>query len=181
MEAKESPERAVITPSHDVQPIVHEVLQSPGQPLDPATRAFMEPRFGYDFSRVRVHSGGVAERSAQDLNAHAYTVGYNIVFNAGRLAPNTYEGQRLIAHELMHVVQQGSSGQVKPMFIDRSSDHFERQADNVSTAVMTLRPSQTGMKPAMVKRLANQSTLSGVIQREPDPKADRVIVVLHGQ
>jgi len=174
MEAKESPEQVTITRSHDVQPIIHEVLQSPGQPLDPATRAFMEPRFGYDFSRVRVHSGGAAERSAQDLNAHAYTVGHNIVFDAGRLAPSTYEGQRLIAHELMHVVQQSSSGQVKPTFIDRSSDHFEHQADNISAAIMNLRLSQTGVQPAMVKTLANPSMPSGVIQRKPAPDAKPV-------
>jgi hypothetical protein len=89
-------------------PIVHEALASPGQPLDPATRAFMEPRFGHDFSRVRVHSDAVAERSAQDVNAHAYTVGHDIVFGAGWFAPGTHQGRRLIAHELTHVVQQGS-------------------------------------------------------------------------
>jgi Domain of unknown function (DUF4157) len=87
-------------------PIVHEVLRSPGQPLDTATRAFMEPRFGHDFSRVRVHSDAAAEQSARDVNAGAYTVGQNIVFGAGRFAPGTQEGRRLIAHELTHVVQQ---------------------------------------------------------------------------
>jgi len=68
-------------------PIVHEVLRSPGQPLDPGTRAFMEPRFGCDFSRVRVHSGAAAQQSARDMNANAYTVQNNIVFTAGRFAP----------------------------------------------------------------------------------------------
>jgi hypothetical protein len=90
-------------------PIVHEVLRSPGQPLDPATRAFMEPRFGYDFSQVRVHYGATAERSARDVNANAYTVGRDIVFGAGRFAPGTHAGRRLLAHELTHVVQQGGS------------------------------------------------------------------------
>ena len=90
-------------------PIVHEVLRSPGQPLDPATRAFMEPRFGHDFSRVRVHSGAAAEQSAQDVNAHAYTVGHDMVFGAGRFAPGTHEGRRLLAHELTHVVQQSGA------------------------------------------------------------------------
>ncbi|MCZ7567171.1 MAG: DUF4157 domain-containing protein [Ardenticatenaceae bacterium] len=90
-------------------PTVHEVLASPGQPLDPATRAFMEPRFGYDFSRVRVHSGAAAEQSAQDVNAIAYTVGHNIVFGAGRFVPGTRTGQRLLAHELAHVVQQSGA------------------------------------------------------------------------
>lgn len=88
-------------------PIVHEVLRSPGQPLDPATRAFMEPRFGHDFSRVRVHTGAMADESAGDVNALAYTVGSHVVFGAGRFAPGTRQGRRLIAHELTHVLQQG--------------------------------------------------------------------------
>ena len=92
-------------------PIVHDVLSSPGQPLDPATRSFMEPRFGHNFSGVRVHTDGRAAASARDVSANAYTVGRNVVFGAGRFAPETHEGRRLIAHELTHVVQQsGSSG-----------------------------------------------------------------------
>ena len=89
-----------------VPPIVHQVLRSPGQPLDAATRSAMEQRFAYDFSRVRVHSGTAAEISARNLNADAYTVGHDIVFAAGQFAPETHAGQQLIAHELTHVVQQ---------------------------------------------------------------------------
>jgi hypothetical protein len=87
-------------------PSVHEVLRSPGQPLDRAIRAFMEPRFGYDFSNVRVHSSPTADRSVREMNAHAYTVGENIVFGSGQLAPMSRDGRRLIAHELTHVLQQ---------------------------------------------------------------------------
>jgi hypothetical protein len=94
-------------------PIVLDVLRSPGQPLDPTTRAFMEPRFGHDFSRVRVHSDAAAEQSARGMNARAYTVGHNIVFNAGQFAPGTHEGQRLLAHELTHVVQQSGGAAVR--------------------------------------------------------------------
>ncbi len=81
-------------------------LQSSARPLDPAVRAEMEMRFGYDFSHVRVHTDGQAAASARDVNANAYTVGHNVVFGAGRFAPETHEGRRLIAHELTHVVQQ---------------------------------------------------------------------------
>jgi hypothetical protein len=95
-------------------PVVHEVLRAPGQPLDPATRAFMEPRFGHDFSRVRVHSGDAAALSAQAVNAQAYTAGHNIVFGAGRFAPGTHAGQELLAHELTHVVQQSGSDPRRP-------------------------------------------------------------------
>ncbi len=89
--------------------IVSDVLRSPGHPLDSAARAFFEPRFGRDFSRVRLHSNAVAERSAQDVNALAYTAGDNIVFGPGRFSPGTQEGRQLIAHELTHVIQQGGS------------------------------------------------------------------------
>lgn len=68
----------------EAPPIVHDVLRSPGQPLDAATLAFMEPRVGHDFSRVRVHSGAAAEQSARDVNGHAYTAGHNIVFGYRR-------------------------------------------------------------------------------------------------
>src|SRR5215472_3034918 len=84
----------------------HEVFASPGQPLDAATRRFMEPRFGYDFSRVRVHHGALAAQSAREVDANAYTVGHQIIFAAGRYAPATQAGRRLLAHELTHVVQQ---------------------------------------------------------------------------
>lgn len=90
-------------------PIVHETLGSPGQPLDRATREFMEPRFGHDFSRVRVHTDGRAAASARAVNAVAYTVGRNIVFAPGSYRPQTTQGLSLLAHELTHVVQQGGS------------------------------------------------------------------------
>jgi hypothetical protein len=87
-------------------PSVHRVLRSDSQPLDAATRAFMEPRFGYDFSQVRVHHDSAAGQSARDVHAHAYTVGQSIVFAEGEFAPSTDKGRRLLAHELTHVVQQ---------------------------------------------------------------------------
>ena len=90
---------------------VDRAIASAGRPLEPALRQDMESRFGHDFSTVRVHSGAAAEQSARDVNAHAYTVGHDIVFGAGRFAPATHEGRRLIAHELAHVVQQsGATG-----------------------------------------------------------------------
>jgi hypothetical protein len=89
----------------EVPPIVYEVLRSPGQPLDAETRAFMEPRFGYDFSPVRVHADQLSARSAEALAAQAYTVGFDVVFGSGRHANATRDRQRLLAHELAHVVQ----------------------------------------------------------------------------
>lgn len=88
---------------------VDQALASPGRPLDLALQQDMEQRFGHDFSRVRVHAGTDAERSAREVHAYAYTVGHNIVFGAGQFAPETNAGRRLIAHELTHVVQQSNA------------------------------------------------------------------------
>jgi len=87
--------------------MVPEALRSPGQPLDASARALFEPRFGADFSRVRLHHDALAARSAAAIGAKAYTVGADIVFGAGRYQPGSSAGQRLLAHELAHVVQQG--------------------------------------------------------------------------
>jgi hypothetical protein len=88
---------------------VHEVLRSSGQPLDALTRSFMESRFGRDFSAVRVHTGEKAAESALAVNARAYTVGHNIVFEHGQYAPGAMTGRKLLAHELAHVVQQSGT------------------------------------------------------------------------
>jgi hypothetical protein len=90
-------------------PIVEEVLRSAGQPLDAATRVCLEPHFGDELLRVRLHSDTLAERSAHELNARAYTVGNHIVFGLGQYMPGTHDGRRLLAHELTHVAQQSSN------------------------------------------------------------------------
>lgn len=91
-------------------PIVQEVLRAPGQPLDAASRAYLEPRLGHDLGHVRVHRDARAAESARAVDALAYTVGPAIVFGAGQYQPATRTGRRLLAHELVHVVQQGSAG-----------------------------------------------------------------------
>jgi Domain of unknown function (DUF4157) len=80
-----------------------------GEALPAATRSFFEPRFGYDFSRLRIHTDAEAARSASALNAHAFTIGRDIVFAAGRFAPETPGGRRLLAHELAHIAQPAAS------------------------------------------------------------------------
>jgi hypothetical protein len=81
-------------------------LQGNGRPLPAATRAFFEPRFDADFGNVRVHTDTQAARTASSINARAFTLGSDIAFAAGQFSPNTDTGQRLLAHELTHVVQQ---------------------------------------------------------------------------
>lgn len=94
----------------DAPPIVHDVLASPGRPLDAPTRAFMEPRFGHAFARVRVHDDARAAESARAVGAEAYAVGDHLVFAQGRYAPGSRPGLRLLAHELAHVVQDEGRG-----------------------------------------------------------------------
>jgi hypothetical protein len=118
-------------------PIVHDVLRSSGRPLDSAVRAEMEPRFRHSFADVRVHADGRAAESARAVGAHAYAVGRNVVFGAGRYAPGSGEGRRLIAHELAHVVQQrGASASLQPKLeIGAADDPAEREADAAAERV----------------------------------------------
>jgi hypothetical protein len=114
-------------------PIVHEVLRSPGQPLDGKTRAYMEPRFGHDFAHVRVHQDGRAADSARSVKALAYTVGEHVVFGVGRYDPEGATGRRLLAHELVHVVQQTGSAQApipaSGLPLGEPGDCFESEAE----------------------------------------------------
>jgi outer membrane protein OmpA-like peptidoglycan-associated protein len=87
---------------------VSDVLRSPGHPLDSGTRSFFEHRFGHDFSHVRLHTDSAASASARSINAHAYTAGSDMIFAPGQYAPGTDAGRHLIAHELVHVIQQGN-------------------------------------------------------------------------
>jgi len=109
LQLKESSGKVPVNSGQDVPSIVHDVLRSPGRPLDTQTRAFMEPRFGHDFGSVRVHTDLHAEQSADAVSGQAYTVGSHVVFGAGRYCPATPNGRRLLAHELTHVVQQNAS------------------------------------------------------------------------
>jgi hypothetical protein len=128
--------------------IVHQVLRSPGQPLDEATRSAMEARFGHDFAKARIHTGPRAAESAAAVNALAYTVGQSIVFAAGRYAPNTEAGRRLLAHELAHTVQQsfGGSARQVPSRISDPDEPAEREADAAAAHAVaaTSAPIRTG-------------------------------------
>jgi hypothetical protein len=124
-------------------PVVHEVLNSPGRPLDHATRGFMEPRLGSNFGGVRIHTDSRAAESARSVSALAYTVGQDIVFASGQYSPESATGKRLLAHELTHVVQQqqwGGSGTLAasssaPVIAGEHSA-AEREAEALSHRVM---------------------------------------------
>ena len=115
--------------------IVHEVVRGPGRPLEPEARASLEPRFGFDFSGVRVHTDGRAAASARAVNALAYTAGNHVVFDEGRYQPSSPAGRRLLAHELTHVVQQhGASSTGGPLPLDDPAGAREGEAERASHA-----------------------------------------------
>jgi Domain of unknown function (DUF4157) len=109
-----------------VPAVVHEVVVAPGQPLDPAIRALMERRFGYDFARVRVHADARAAESAKAVNARAYTIGSHVVLGAGQSSSATPAGRQLLAHELTHVVQQGLGLTASEASLEREAAAAER-------------------------------------------------------
>lgn len=122
---------------------VQSVLRTSGQPLDSATRAFMERRFGHDFGRVRIHADSQAAESARAVKSEAYTVGDDVVFGAGRYEPALPRGQQLLAHELTHVVQQ--HGANKFLSLKRSeggapSNAAEQVADSVASTILEDKP-----------------------------------------
>ena len=106
----------------------------PGRPLDARTRATLEPHFGASFEGVRVHAGPAADRSAGAIDARAFTIGNDVVFAGGHDRPGTPAGQRLLAHELSHVVQQRRSSASRPDR-DQPNDAYERQADRAADRV----------------------------------------------
>jgi hypothetical protein len=138
--------------SSGLAPIIHDVLRSPGQPLDAGTRAFFEPRLSHDLSKVRIHINGKAAESARAVRALAYTVGQDIVFNAARYQPRSKEGRKVLAHELIHVAQQ-ARGPVTgvPMggglTISHPDDPFERQAEEISKRILMSESSSPNASP----------------------------------
>jgi hypothetical protein len=124
---------------------VHDVLEAPGESLDELTLRAMQRSFAFDFGRVRVHTNAAAAESARHLDAAAYTVGPHLVFGQSQYEPATEEGQQLIAHELAHVVQQRSAGEVKreeDVEVGETEDRFEREARSHAAEV-----SQGGVVP----------------------------------
>lgn len=140
----------------EVPLIVHEVLGSPGQPLDTATRTFFEPRFGHDFSQVRLHTDAKAAESARAVNAVAYTVGRDLVLGAGLYQPKTSEGRRLLAHELAHVIQQSHRASEVPRAIGDPGDRTEREADGA--VAQLFQPSNSTPTPDTFRRVISRDT-----------------------
>lgn len=170
------------SPATEAPSIVHDVLRSPGEMLDTATRVAMASRFGHDFSSVRVHTDARAAESTRAVNARAYTVGRDMVFGAGHYAPHTPSGARLIAHELAHVMQQTRAGSVagpqRGLTINPPGDAFEQEADAAAQHVMT------GEHPApslsMGDRAIQRQTPASDPEKKPPEKKEAGDVLVEG-
>lgn len=153
---------------------VHGVVNSGGgSPLAAEVRTDMETRFGADFGDVRVHTDGAAHESARSVNAQAYTVGSNIVFQQGRYDPGSDQGRHMLAHELTHVVQQRSGpvegtdagGGVK---VSDPSDRFEREAVANADRVMSSSTPAPSPAPVGAQRATEARTAQTYLQRQED-------------
>jgi len=153
-------------------------LRSPAEPLDPGTRASMERSLGHDLSGVRVHHGAEAARSARDVNALAYTVGRQVVFGEGRYDPSSTGGRELLAHELVHVIQQAGGVQGKRA-ISEPGDADERQADALGPKVARgeVVNAPVGAGGPAVHRSVNAT--AELRPDPPDPDARALLVHLH--
>jgi hypothetical protein len=141
-----------------------------GTPLAPETRAFMEPRFGFDFSQVRIHTDSNAVQMSQDLGAQAFTHGHDIYFGAGKYDPNSGAGKELLAHELTHVVQQTGRVYAKA---SNSADALITTS-NLSPAIQRdCNPSNTSCLPANV---TTSSSTSSVATAGLSPEAARQLL-----
>ncbi len=109
-----------------------------GSPLDDEVKSFMEPRFGTDFSSVRIHTGGDAVSMNKELHAQAFAHGSDIYFNAGKYNPTSNEGKRLLAHELTHVVQQTGAKQLQPKQIPNIQSKKETPQAKINPAFSSI-------------------------------------------
>lgn len=166
---------AGVEQTETIPPIVHEVLHSSGEPLDAGERAFLEPRFGHDFSRVRIHRDARAGESARAVNALAYTVGQDVVFGAGQYAPATMGGRKLLAHELAHVLQQrNATYPVGGLTLGDAA--WEHEADSAAEAALARRPAPVALHATAGPRLARQKDLRETKRAPVDKDGKKVEV-----
>jgi hypothetical protein len=134
----------------------HEALRSLGQPPDPVARAFMEPRFGHDFGRIRVHSDAKEDKAARAVGSLAFTVGQHVVFAAGQHAPESEEGRALLAHELSHTIQQARAGRddaaTRPLSAMDEQDPREHAAEKYAQDALGGRLSERSQPVSSIGR-----------------------------
>jgi hypothetical protein len=165
----------------ETSPVKDVVGSGGGSPLDRDTRGFMESRLGADFSDVRVHTDGKASESARSVQAYAYTVGNDVVFQSDKYAPESESGQRMLAHELTHVVQQRSGpvdGTPAPggIQISHPSDSFEQAAASSADRVMSSPTAGIASSPAAAPAAVQREEASPSDEMDEDASAQRYAV-----
>jgi Domain of unknown function (DUF4157) len=158
-------------------PVLDVIGSGGGQPLEPATRSLMEAHMGHSFGDVRVHTDTRATESARAVNAQAYTVGTNVVVQSDRYRPGTPEGDRLLAHELTHVVQQAAgpvSGTPAAGGIQLSdpSDSFEQAAERNADLVMS---SAGALNASVLPSAAPSAVQREVGEEEPEEEVQTLV------
>lgn len=150
-------------------PVLDVVGSGGGSPLPAEVRDEMQGRLGHDFGDVRVHTDSRADQSAKAVQAHAYTVGSDVVFQRDQYNPDSEDGKKMLAHELTHVVQQRKGpvdGTSAPggITVSDPGDRFEREAAATAESVMA------GPAPGLRSGTVQQSALGGsaLVQREAD-------------
>ena len=163
-------------------PVLDVMGRGGGRPLEAPVRGFMSARLGHDFGDVRVHTDHAASESARAINAQAYTVGTDVVFQTGRYQPDTPAGQRMLAHELTHVVQQ-RSGPVEGtptasgIRISNPSDRFELAAEHSANQVMqSVTPAAAPTQALSAQREEDEGSdvpLQTCVQRQEDEEEEK--------
>lgn len=134
-----------------------------GGDLPSHERFFFESGFAHDFSQVRIHADATSAELADELNAHAFTVGHDVYFGAGQYQPKSRSGQRLLAHELAHAIQQSDSACTPAsLVVSQPSDRAEREADRAADALLAGRPARIarGSEPPTIHRQAKHTRFS---------------------
>lgn len=141
--AAERKEEANPAASVTAPAVVQQALDTTGKPLDSETQNFMESRFNHDFSNVKIHDNSAAAKSAESIQAAAYTSGNHIVFNSGEYNTQSEPGKRLLAHELTHVVQQSdsnNSNSIQRQPKDKNSPHNRQAVERAKRRLAFLKP-----------------------------------------
>jgi hypothetical protein len=146
----------------EAPPAVHEVVRSAGQPLEAETRAYLEPRFGQDFSHIRVHRDAAAAHSARAVDAQAFAQGNHLVFGSGQYDPKTDSGKKLLAHEIAHSLQQQKGSHGSEHAAERDAEHAAKKAARIDGGDAPIQINEpSGEKRIQRQPLPNQNQNAG--------------------
>ncbi len=146
----------------EVPVAVHEVVRGAGQPLEAETRAYLEPRFGQDFSHIRVHRDAAAAHSARAVDAQAFAQGNHLVFGSGHYDPKTDSGKKLLAHEIAHSLQQQKGSHGSEHAAERDAEHAAKKAARIDGGDAPIKINEpSGEKRIQRQPLPNQNRNAG--------------------